>query len=228
MDRTTRPTVRPATRPSSAGSRTRGAVAISLFALMLSGVASAQPAASATSAAPASTTAKATFAGGCFWCVEADFDKVPGVLSTTSGYTGGTTKNPTYEQVSSKSTGHAEVVEIVFDPSKVTYEQLLAKYWRSIDPTTVDRQFCDVGSPYRTAIYTHDAAQLEAAKRSLAELQRTKPFPEPIVTRIETASAFYPAEGDHQDYYLKNPVRYRYYRASCGRDARLEQLWGRH
>jgi peptide-methionine (S)-S-oxide reductase len=227
MDRTTRPTVRPAAGRQSPdrlhfGVRAGGAVAISMFALLMSGAALAQP------TPAASPTAKATFAGGCFWCVEADFDKVPGVLSTTSGYTGGTTKNPTYEQVVTKNTGHAEVVEIVFDPTKVTYEQLLAKYWRSIDPTTVDRQFCDVGSPYRTAIYAHDAAQLEAAKRSLAELQRTKPFPEPIVTRIETASAFYPAEGYHQDYYLKNPVRYRYYRTSCGRDARLEQLWGRH
>ena len=115
----------------------------------------------------AQATAKATFAGGCFWCVESDFDKVPGVISTTSGYTGGTVAQPTYEQVSAKGTGHAEAVEIVFDPSKVSYEQLLARYWRSIDPTTKDRQFCDVGSPYRTVIFTHDAAQLEAARRSL-------------------------------------------------------------
>ena len=170
--------------------------------------------------------AKATFAGGCFWCVEADFDKVPGVLSTTSGYTGGRGANPTYEQVSSKSTGHAEVVEIVFDNAKVSYEQLLAVYWRSIDPTTKDRQFCDAGSPYRTAIYAHDDAQFAAAKASLAALEKTKPFKEPIVTSIERAGPFYAAEEYHQDYYKKNPVRYKYYRTSCGRDARLAELWG--
>jgi peptide-methionine (S)-S-oxide reductase len=179
------------------------------------------------SAPAATTTAKATFAGGCFWCVESDFDKVPGVVSTTSGYTGGTLANPTYEQVSGKHTGHAEAVEIVYDPAKVSYAQLLQVYWHSIDPTTVDRQFCDVGSPYRTAIFTHDAAQLAAAQQSLAELQKTKPFPEAIVTQIVPAGPFYAAEGYHQNYYLKNPVRYKYYRFSCGRDARLEQLWGK-
>ena len=170
--------------------------------------------------------AKATFAGGCFWCVEADFDKVPGVISTTSGYTGGRGANPTYEQVSSKSTGHAEAVEIVYDNAKVSYEQLLAVYWRSIDPTTKDRQFCDAGSPYRTAIYAHDDAQFAAAKASLAALEKTKPFKEPIVTTIERAGPFYAAEEYHQDYYKKNPVRYKYYRTSCGRDARLAELWG--
>ena len=170
--------------------------------------------------------AKATFAGGCFWCVEADFDKVLGVISTTSGYTGGRGANPTYEQVSSKSTGHAEAVEIVYDNAKVSYEQLLAVYWRSIDPTTKDRQFCDAGSPYRTAIYAHDDAQFAAAKASLAALEKTKPFKEPIVTTIERAGPFYAAEDYHQDYYKKNPVRYKYYRTSCGRDARLAELWG--
>ena len=172
--------------------------------------------------------AKATFAGGCFWCVEADFDKVPGVLSTTSGYIGGTLANPNYEQVSSHGTGHAEAVEIVFDPAKVSYEQLLTKFWRTIDPTVKDRQFCDVGSPYRTAIFTHDAAQLAAARQSLAALEKSKPFKDPIVTQIETAGPFYAAEGYHQDYYKKNPVRYQYYRLSCGREARLKQLWGDH
>jgi peptide-methionine (S)-S-oxide reductase len=181
----------------------------------------------ATPAPAQPATAKATFAGGCFWCVEADFDKVPGVLSTTSGYMGGTVPSPTYEQVVTKLTGHAEVVEIVFDPAKVSYEQLLAVYWRSIDPTTKDRQFCDAGSPYRSAIFANDAAQLAAAKRSLQDLEKTKPFKEPIVTQIETASRFWPAEGYHQDYYKKNPVRYGYYRASCGRDARLAALWGK-
>ncbi len=189
---------------------------------------STAPSTAASPAAnPAAGTAKATFAGGCFWCVEADFDKVPGVLSTTSGYTGGTVANPTYEQVSAKVTGHAEVVQIVFDPTRVSYEQLLQKFWRSIDPTTRDRQFCDAGTPYRTAIFAHDAAQLAAARRSLQELEKAKPFREPIVTQIETAGPFYAAEDYHQDYYKKNPVRYQYYRLSCGRDARLEQLWGK-
>ncbi len=172
-------------------------------------------------------TAKATFAGGCFWCVEADFDKVPGVLSTTSGYIGGTVANPTYEQVAGKVTGHAEAVEIVFDPAKVSYAQLLEKFWRTIDPTTKDRQFCDAGTPYRTAVFTHDAAQAAAAQASLAALEKTKPFKEPIVTQIVPAGPFYAAEAYHQDYYKKNPVRYTYYRTSCGRDARLEQLWGK-
>jgi peptide-methionine (S)-S-oxide reductase len=175
--------------------------------------------------APA-TTAKATFAGGCFWCVEADFDKVPGVLSTTSGYIGGKVANPSYEQVAAKVTGHAEAVEIVFDPSKVSYEKLVEHFWRTIDPTTKDAQFCDHGSPYRTAIFANDAAQLKAAQASLAALQKNKPFKEPIVTEIALAGPFYKAEDYHQDYYKKNPVRYQYYRTSCGRDARLKQLWG--
>ena len=172
-------------------------------------------------------TSKAIFAGGCFWCVEADFDKVPGVLSTTSGYIGGNVANPSYAQVSAKGTGHAEAVEIVFDPAKVSYEELLEHYWRSIDPTTKDRQFCDVGSPYRTAIFALDALQLKAAQASLAALEKNKPFPEPIVTQIVLAGPFYAAEAYHQDYYKKNPIRYQYYRSSCGRDARLKQLWGK-
>ena len=193
---------------------------IGLFALV-----AGMPAAMAQTAAPA--TAKAIFAGGCFWCVEADFDKLPGVLSTTSGYTGGTVANPSYAQVSAKSTGHAEAVEIVFDPAKVSYEQLLEHYWRTIDPTTRDRQFCDAGSPYRTAIFALDAAQLKAAQASLAALEKSKPFTEPIVTQIVLAGPFYAAEAYHQDYYKKNPIRYQYYRSSCGRDARLKQLWGK-
>ncbi|MEO8805433.1 MAG: peptide-methionine (S)-S-oxide reductase MsrA [Burkholderiaceae bacterium] len=175
--------------------------------------------------APA-TTARAIFAGGCFWCVESDFDKVDGVLSTTSGYSGGTVANPTYEQVSSKRTGHAEVVEVVFDPARVSYEKLVEHFWRTIDPTTKDRQFCDAGSPYRSAIFAVDAAQLKIAQASLAALEKSKPFKEPIVTEIVAAGAFYPAESYHQDYYKKNPLRYQYYRSSCGRDARLKQLWG--
>jgi peptide-methionine (S)-S-oxide reductase len=195
----------------------------SIRALVLaSGLAGLAPLAFAQPA----TTAKATFAGGCFWCVESDFDKVPGVLSTVSGYIGGTVANPSYEQVSAKQTGHAEAVEISFDPAKVSYARLLEIYWRSIDPTTKDRQFCDVGSPYRTAIYTHDAAQLQAATASRDALAKNKPFKEAIVTEIVAAGPFYPAEAYHQDYYRKNPLRYKYYRTGCGRDARLQQLWG--
>ena len=179
-----------------------------------------------TPVAPAPATAKATFAGGCFWCVEADFDKIDGVISTTSGYIGGTVINPTYEQVSAKTTGHAEVVEIVYDPRKVTYDRLLEYFWRTTDPTAKDRQFCDAGTPYRHAIFANGAEQLAAAKASLAALEKTKPFKEPIVTQIALATTFYPAEGYHQDYYLKNPIRYKYYRNGCGRDARLKQLWG--
>lgn len=174
----------------------------------------------------AGPTAKAVFAGGCFWCVESDFDKVAGVISTTSGYTGGKTAAPTYEQVSADTTGHAEAVEIVFDPTRVSYEKLVQHFWRTIDPTTRDRQFCDAGSPYRTAIFAQDAGQLRIATASRAALEKTKPFKEPIVTEVVLASTFYPAEDYHQDYYLKNPVRYKYYRTSCGRDARLKQLWG--
>ncbi len=193
---------------------------IGLSAALLAAAAVAQ------SHAPVGTTAKATFAGGCFWCVEADFDKLPGVLSTTSGYTGGSVANPSYQQVSSKTTGHTEAVEIVFDPARISYEQLLAAFWRSIDPTVKDRQFCDIGSPYRTAVFAHDDAQLAAARASLAALEKSKPFKEPIVTPVERAAAFYPAEDYHQDYYMKNPVRYKYYRTGCGRDARLKELWG--
>jgi peptide-methionine (S)-S-oxide reductase len=185
------------------------------------------PAAQAQAATPpATSTTRAIFAGGCFWCVESDFDKVEGVLTTTSGYIGGSTANPTYEQVSSKQTGHAEAVEIVFDPRKVSYAALVERYWRTIDPTVKDRQFCDVGSPYRTAIFAVDDEQLKVAQASRAALEKTKPFKEPIVTEIVKASTFYPAEGYHQDYYKKNPIRYNYYRSSCGRDARLKVLWG--
>lgn len=175
---------------------------------------------------PNTVTARAIFAGGCFWCVESDFDKVEGVLSTTSGYIGGSNANPTYEQVSSKRTGHAEAVEIVFDPRKVSYAALVEFFWRTIDPTVKDRQFCDVGSPYRSAIFAVNDEQLKVALDSRAALEKSKPFKEAIVTEITKASAFYPAETYHQDYHLKNPIRYEYYRASCGRDARLKELWG--
>jgi peptide-methionine (S)-S-oxide reductase len=171
-------------------------------------------------------TAVATFAGGCFWCMEPPFDKIDGVLATTSGYIGGMKQSPTYEEVSSGRTGHAEAVQVLYDPKKVSYEKLLDVFWHNIDPTVKDRQFCDVGSQYRTAIFVHDAQQLRAAEASKAALEKSKPFREPIVTDIVTATDFWPAEEYHQDYYVKNPVRYAYYRTGCGRDARLKQLWG--
>jgi peptide-methionine (S)-S-oxide reductase len=211
-------------KPVVAGAIAAAAVAAGLLWQATLPPASAQAAAEPLPAEPAG--AVAIFAGGCFWCVEADFDKVPGVLSTTSGYTGGNVPDPSYEQVSAKATGHAEAVRVVFDPARVSYEQLLAYYWRHIDPTTPNAQFCDHGSPYRTAIFATDDAQLAAAKASRDALAASKPFPQPIVTQIERAGAFYPAESYHQDYYLKNPVRYRYYRNGCGRDARLKALWG--
>jgi peptide-methionine (S)-S-oxide reductase len=182
--------------------------------------------AAAAAAPPAAAPARATFAAGCFWCVESDFDKVPGVLATVSGYMGGQTKNPTYEQVSAGGTGHAEVVQVEYDPKKVTYAQLLQVFWRNVDPLTPNAQFCDHGPQYRSALFVADAEQRRLAEESLRALQASKRFDKPIVTEILPAAEFYPAEEYHQDYYRKNPVRYRYYRYSCGRDARLKELWG--
>ena len=170
--------------------------------------------------------AVATFAGGCFWCMEPPYEKLPGVAAVVSGYTGGSKANPTYEQVSAGTTGHTEAVQVVYDPKKITYEQLLDVFWHNIDPTVKDRQFCDGGSQYRSGIFYMDAAQRQAAQASKAALDKSKPFKEPIVTEITMAGAFYPAEDYHQDYYKKNPVRYQIYRSGCGRDARLKQLWG--
>jgi peptide-methionine (S)-S-oxide reductase len=170
--------------------------------------------------------AKATFAGGCFWCMEPPYDKLPGVISTTSGYIGGKTVNPTYQSISSGTTGHAEAVEVVYDPAKITYEKLLDVFWKNIDPTVRDRQFCDSGSQYRSGIFFHDAEQKRLAEASKAALMKSKPFAGDIVTEVTMATTFYPAEDYHQDYYLKNPVRYSIYRNGCGRDARLKQLWG--
>jgi peptide-methionine (S)-S-oxide reductase len=168
--------------------------------------------------------ALATFAGGCFWCMEPPFEELPGVVSVTSGYTGGSKVNPSYDEVSGGGTGHAEAVEIAYDPAKIGYEKLLEVFWRNVDPTVADRQFCDIGSQYRSAIFVHDAAQRAAAERSLAEVQ--KKLGVPVKTQIVAAGAFYRAEEYHQDYYRKNPIRYRYYRYGCGRDARLSEIWG--
>ena len=171
--------------------------------------------------------AKATFAGGCFWCMEPPYDKLGGVVSTTSGYIGGHTINPTYEAVSAGGTGHAEAVEISYDPARISYAKLLEVFWRNIDPTVRNRQFCDVGDQYRSAIFYHDAEQRRLAEQSKAALEKSRPFPQPIVTEIVPAGVFTPAEAYHQDYYLKNPVRYKFYRYRCGRDQRLDELWGK-
>jgi peptide-methionine (S)-S-oxide reductase len=166
---------------------------------------------------------KATFAGGCFWCVEADFDKVKGVVETISGYTGGRVRNPTYEEVSAGGTGHTEAVEVVFDPAVVTYDQLLDHYWRNVDPFVAHRQFCDVGSQYRPEIFVHNDGQRMAAEASKKQIQQR--FAEPIVVNITNAGPFYRAEAYHQDYYKTHSIQYRYYRWRCGRDARLQEIW---
>ena len=169
----------------------------------------------------------ATFAGGCFWCTEADFDKVPGVLSTTSGYIGGSRIDANYERVSSGKTGHVEAVEVRFNPTKTNYAKLLAAYWPTIDPLTSNRQFCDRGLQYRSAIFYDDLDQKKLAEASKGELAASGRFSKPIMTEIWPATTFYPAEEYHQDYYTKNPIRYAYYRSSCGRDGRLEEVWGK-
>jgi peptide-methionine (S)-S-oxide reductase len=179
--------------------------------------------AAAQSSPPA--TAVATFAGGCFWCVEADFDKVEGVISTTSGYIGGLAADPTYQQVVTGRTGHTEAVEIVYDPAVVNYERLLDVFWKNHDPLAKDRQFCDRGNQYRPGVFYHNDEQ-----RALAEATKKKHqarFKQPIQTEITAATKFYKAEDYHQDYYKTNPVRYQFYRFNCGRDARLEELWGK-
>lgn len=170
--------------------------------------------------------AKATFAGGCFWCMEPPFDELAGVAATIAGYTGGHKKDPTYPEVTAGTTGHAEAVQILFDPRQVSYEKLLEVFWRNIDPTTPDRQFCDVGSQYRTVIFYHDEEQRRLAEESKRRLEASGRFNAPIVTEIVPAGEFYPAEEYHQDYYRKNPIRYKFYRAGCGRDRRLRVLWG--
>ena len=183
------------------------------------------PAAAQQPAAAPGKPAIAIFAGGCFWCVEADFDKVPGVISTTSGYINGRTPNPTYEQVSRGGTGHAEAVEIVFDPAKVSYEKLLDVFWHNVDPLAKDYQFCDHGDQYRSAVFYLDDSQRQAAEKSKSAVQAR--FKEPVHTEIAAAGTFYKAEDYHQDYHTKNPLRYKFYRFNCGRDARLQQLWGK-
>lgn len=171
-----------------------------------------------------STTATAVFAGGCFWCLEPPFDALDGVVSTTSGYTGGRVPDPTYEQVSTGDTGHVEAVEVVYDPARIGYEKLLSVFWRNIDPLDAGGQFCDRGSPYQSAIFVRDTEQRRLAEASLQEIREQ--LGRPLATPIRDAAPFYAAEEYHQDYYRKNPLRYRYYRAGCRRDSRLEELWG--
>jgi peptide-methionine (S)-S-oxide reductase len=184
--------------------------------------------AAATSGSFAQTpkTATAIFAGGCFWCVEADFDKVAGVISTTSGYIGGTVKDPTYQQVSAGGTGHAEAVEIVYDPAKVDYAKLLDVFWRNIDPLVKDKQFCDTGDQYRSAIFYRTDEEKKLAEETKKKVE-AKFAPRTVYTQIVAAGPFYKAEDYHQDYYKKNEARYKFYRWNCGRDQRLEQLWGK-
>ena len=195
-------------------------VGAGLWSMRLSPVATA-------SAQAASGTQVATFAAGCFWCVESDFDKVPGVVSTVSGFMGGTTKNPTYQQVSAGGTGHAEVVQVTFDPSQVSYSQLLDAYWHHVDLVDGGGQFCDRGPEYRPIIFTDGPEQQRAAEASKSALEASKRFAQPIAVMIIPASTFTAAEDYHQDYYKKNPVKYKFYRYNCGRDTRLETLWGK-
>ena len=176
--------------------------------------------------AHAQKTEKAIFAAGCFWCTEEAFEKVPGVISAVSGYTGGTVKNPSYEQVSSGRTGHTEAVEVTFDPAKVSYEKLLDTFWVNHDPTVNNRQFCDSGSQYRPGIFYLSDEQKKLAEASKAKYDKLKTFKQPLLTEITKAGAFYPAEDYHQDYYKKNPLQYKFYVTGCGRYARLDSLWG--
>ncbi len=168
----------------------------------------------------------AIFAGGCFWCIESDFDKIDGVLETTSGYTGGRSANPTYKQVSAGGTGHIEALEVKYDPAKVSYEELLTAFWHSVDPTDAGGQFCDRGESYQTTIFAVTPEQLKAAKASKKALGKSGELRNPVVTPIRTASEFYDAEDYHQNYYEKNPLRYKFYRYRCGRDQRVKQVWG--
>jgi len=178
-------------------------------------------------AAADATSGKAYFAGGCFWCMEEAFEKVEGVLSATSGYMGGTVDNPSYEEVSAGRTGHAESVEVVYDPGKVSYQKLLEAFWHNVDPITPNAQFCDHGTQYRSAIFFQTDEEKRVSDSSKQALEQSRRFKEPIVTQIVMASQFYPAEEYHQDFYKKNPVRYKFYKYNCGRAQRLEALWGK-
>ncbi len=204
--------------------RRQAALSMLIVAVLLIGAWNLQ---STSKAAAEATIGKAYFAGGCFWCMEEAFEKVEGVLSATSGYMGGTVANPSYEDVSSGRTGHAESVEVVYDPAKVSYQKLLESFWRNVDPITPNAQFCDHGSQYRSAIFYQTDEEKRASDTSKQAIEQSKRFTEPIVTQIVMASHFYSAEEYHQDFYKKNPVRYKFYKYSCGRAQRLEELWGK-
>jgi peptide-methionine (S)-S-oxide reductase len=189
--------------------------------VLLAGAASA-----ADTSRSGQSTALATFAGGCFWCMEPPFEKLSGVKAVISGYIGGHRDNPSYDEVSAGKSGHAEAVQITYDPSKITFEQLLEVFWKNIDPLALDRQFCDSGTQYRSAIFYHDERQRQLAESSKQKLEKSGKLSGPIRTQIVMASKFFPAEEYHQDYYKKNPVRYKFYRFNCGRDKRLKEVWG--
>jgi peptide-methionine (S)-S-oxide reductase len=203
--------------------RRRATLSVFALAIFLIGSWTVQ---SASQAAGNGIPSKAYFAGGCFWCMEEAFEKVEGVLSATSGYMGGTVANPSYEAVSAGRTGHAESVEVVYDPAKVSYQRLLDAFWHNVDPVTPNAQFCDHGSQYRSAIFFQTEEEKRASDASKQAIEQSKRFNEPIVTQIVMASQFYPAEEYHQDYYKKNPFRYKVYKYNCGRAKRLEALWG--
>ncbi|MDO8547955.1 MAG: peptide-methionine (S)-S-oxide reductase MsrA [Nitrospirales bacterium] len=200
-------------------------IGLCLVGALLAGVSAT--AADTTPGADGRKLEKATFAGGCFWCMEEALDKVEGVVSTTSGYTGGRKANPTYEDVSAGGTGHAEAVVILYDPATVTYARILDVFWRNIDPTQPNAQFCDHGNQYRSAIFYHDGTQKRLAEDSKNALEKSKPFAGAIATETVPASVFYPAEEYHQNFYQKNPVRYKVYKYGCGRAQRLQELWGK-
>lgn len=194
---------------------------VSLF--VFGGIAVWSPSVPVEAAAPA----KAYFAGGCFWCMEEAFEKVDGVIEVVAGYMGGTVADPTYEQVSAGQTGHAESVEVSYDPAKVSYQKLLGAFWRNVDPVTPNAQFCDHGNQYRSAVFYGTDEEKRLAEESKSVIEQSKRFSEPIVTQLVKASTFYPAEEYHQDFYKKNPIRYKYYKFSCGRAQRLDALWGK-
>ena len=204
--------------------RRQAVLSVLTVAILFIGAWSLQP----TSQAEADATfGKAYFAGGCFWCMEEAFEKVEGVLSATSGYMGGTVANPSYEEVSAGRTGHAESVEVVYDQAKVSYQKLLDTFWRNVDPITPNAQFCDHGSQYRSAIFFQTDEEKRESDGSKQAIEQSKRFTEPIVTQIVMASQFYPAEEYHQDFYKKNPIRYKFYKYNCGRAQRLDALWGK-
>jgi peptide-methionine (S)-S-oxide reductase len=211
--------------------RNATSIAAGLIAALLltTGLAVAQstPQPGAGKAAEGGSTAVATFAGGCFWCMEPPYDALDGVISTISGFMGGKTPNPSYRQVTAGGTGHIEVLQVTYDPKKVSYAKLLEVYWRNVDPYDAGGQFCDRGESYTTAIFAHTDEQKKLAEASKAELVKSGPFKQPIETAIRDAGPFTAAEDYHQDYYKKNPIRYKYYRFACGRDARLEAIWGK-